>query len=86
MALERERDKAREAERARNAAGGTAAGAGAGAGTAGGAQPNGKGKEPEEGKLSVGIDFGCVRSRSELVLLSTLDTVEGVALPARRLR
>ncbi|GAA5940680.1 hypothetical protein JCM3775_004761 [Rhodotorula graminis] len=58
MALERERERAREAERARNApAAGAGAGPSAGAGAAQG-QPGGKGKEPEEGKLSVGIDFG----------------------------
>ncbi|BGP43161.1 hypothetical protein JCM10449v2_007185 [Rhodotorula kratochvilovae] len=49
IALEREREKAREAERAR---------AGGAAGTQTVMAPNGKGKEPEEGKLSVGIDFG----------------------------
>ncbi|GJN93743.1 hypothetical protein Rhopal_006800-T1 [Rhodotorula paludigena] len=47
LQLERERQAAREAERARAATG-----------AANGAQSNGKGKEPEEGKLSVGIDFG----------------------------
>ncbi|GAA6055821.1 hypothetical protein JCM3770_004776 [Rhodotorula araucariae] len=49
IALEREREKAREADRTR-------AGGSGGTQTAGAA--NGKGKEPEEGKLSVGIDFG----------------------------